>query len=139
MEIRFNNPRETSINPLNVGMIWLNFQNSNNFFKLSVVNPTIINGITCPSPKKNKNISDIKGFFACETHARSVANTGVIHGEDASPKAAPVTIGARNGGTLFSINLKSGLLGSWNLIKPSKFNPIIIAKMEILVVKIWGN
>ena len=131
----FNNPRQTSIKPLNVGMIWLNLRNSNNFLKLSVVNPTIINGTTCPSPKKNKNINDIKGFFACETHARSVAKTGVIHGEDASPKAAPVTIGARKGGTLFSINLKSGLLGSWNLIKPSKFNPIIIAKMEIPVVK----
>tara|TARA_Y100001968_G_scaffold191116_1_gene175129 strand:+ start:124 stop:429 length:306 start_codon:yes stop_codon:yes gene_type:complete len=101
-----------------------------------VVNPTIINGTTCPSPKKNKNIIDISGFFACETHARSEAKTGVIHGEEASPKAAPVTIGARKGGTLLSINLKLGLLGSWNLIKPSKFNPIIIAKIEIPVVNI---
>ena len=77
-----------------------------------MVNPTIINGTTCPSPKKNKNIIDISGFFACETHARSDAKTGVIHGEEASPKAAPVTIGARKGGTLLSINLKLGLLGS---------------------------
>ena len=130
----FKNPREISIKPLNVGMIWLILRNSNNFFRLSVVNPTIINGITCPSPKKNKNTIDISGFFACETHARSVARTGVIHGEEASPKAAPVTIGARKGGTLFSIYLKLGLLGSWNLIKPSKFNPIIIAKIEIPVV-----
>ena len=60
----FNIPREMSIKPLNVGMTWLNFRNSNNFFKLSVVNPTKINGITCPSPKKNKNIIDIIGFFA---------------------------------------------------------------------------
>ena len=59
----FNNPREINIKPLNVGMIWLNFRNSNNFFKLSVVKPTIINGITCPSPKKNRNIIDIIGFF----------------------------------------------------------------------------
>ena len=132
----FNNPREININPLKVGMIWLNLRNANNFFKLSVVNPTIINGITCPSPKKNKNISDIIGFFACETHARSEARTGVIHGDEASPKEAPVTIGARNVGTLFSINLKFGLLGSWNLIKPNKFNPIKIAKMDIPVVNI---
>ena len=132
----FNNPREINIKPLNVGMIWLNFRNSNNFFKLSVVKPTIINGITCPSPKKNKNIIDISGFFACETHARSEAKTGVIHGDEASPKAAPVTIGARKGGTILSINLKLGLLGSWNLIKPSKFNPIINAKIEIPVVNI---
>ena len=132
----FNKPREMSMKPLSVGIIWLNFRNSNNFFKLSVVNPTMINGITCPSPKKNKNISDISGFLACETHARSEAKTGVIQGEEASPKAAPVTIGARNGGTLFSMNLKSGLLGNWNLTKPNKFNPIIIAKMEIPVVKI---
>ena len=132
----FNKPREISIKPLNVGIIWLNLRNSKNFFKFSVVNPTIINGITCPSPKKNKNIIDISGFFACETHARRVAKTGVMHGEEASPKAAPVTIGVRNGGTLFSINLRFGLLGSWNLIKPSKLNPIIIAKMEIPVVKI---
>ena len=132
----FKNPREISIKPLNVGMIWLILRNSNNFFRLSVVNPTIINGITCPTPKKNKNISDISGFFVCETHARSVAKTGVIHGEEASPKAAPVTIGAIIGGTLLSINLKLGLFGSWNLIKPSKFNPIIIAKIEIPVVNI---
>ena len=101
-----------------------------------MVNPTIINGTTYPSPKKNKNITDISGFFACETHARSEAKTGVIHGEEASPKAAPVTIGARKGGTLLSITLKLGLLGSWNLIKPSKFNPIIIAKIEIPVVNV---
>ena len=131
----FNNPRQISINPLNVGIIWLNFLNANNCFRLSVVKPIITNGITCPSPKKNKNVRDIRGLFDCETHARSVAKTGVIHGEEASPKAAPVTIGAKNDGTLFSINLKLGLLGSWNLIKPSKFNPIIIAKRETPVVK----
>ena len=33
------------------------------------------------------------GFFACDTHAKSVASTGVIQGEDASPKVPPMTKG----------------------------------------------
>ena len=135
----FNIPREININPLNVGIIWLNLRNSNNFFKLSVVNPTIINGITWPSPKKNRKITDIKGLLDWATHAKRVANTGVTQGEEARPKATPVTIGAINDGTLFSINFKFGPLGSWKLIKPRRFNPINIAKKETPVVNIWGN
>ena len=65
------------------------------FFKLSVVIPAIIRGETCPKPKTKRNKIDIIGFFACETHAKRVANTGVMQGEDANPNAAPVTKGAR--------------------------------------------
>ena len=55
-----------------------------------------------------------------------------MHGDEARPNAAPVTIGARNGGTLFSINLKFGLFGNWNLIKPSKdIKPAEVIKIQL--------
>ena len=82
---------------------------------------------TLKFPKKNKKIIEIIGFLACDTQARRVAKTGVMQGEDASPKVVPIAKGARKDGILLSIILKSGPLGNWNLRIPSKFRPIIIA------------
>ena len=113
--------------PLKVGIIWLNFLSSKNFFKFSAVAPAMIKGITWPTPKKNKNIIDIVGFLACDTQAKRVASTGVMQGEEASPKAEPIAKGAKKDGILSSIIFKSGPLGNWNFIIPSKFKPIIIA------------
>ena len=118
---------ETKNKPLKVGITWLYFLSSKNFFKLSVVAPAKINGVTWPSPKKNKKIIDIRGLFACDTHIKSVASTGVIQGEDARPKAPPITKGVNKEGTLSSINLKSGPSGNWNFKIPNKFKPMIIA------------
>jgi len=87
----------------------------------------MINGVTCPIPKKNKKIIEIAGFLACDTHARRVAKTGVIQGEEASPKVVPIAKGAKKDGILSSIFFKSGPFGNWNLRIPSKFKPIIIA------------
>ena len=67
------------------------------------------------------------GFFDCDTQAKRVAKTGVIQGEEASPKVIPIEKGARKDGILFSIVFKSGPFGNWNFKIPSKFNPIIIA------------
>ena len=78
----------------------------------SVVIATKINGVTCPNPKKKRKIIDISGFFACETHASKVANTGVIQGDDASPNVVPVMRGARMGGSFFSTEFKDGILGN---------------------------
>ena len=50
--------------------------------------------------------------LACETHANSVANTGVIQGEEAKPNAVPVIKGARKEGVLFFKKSKSGPFGS---------------------------
>tara|TARA_B100000212_G_scaffold212628_1_gene160697 strand:+ start:347 stop:565 length:219 start_codon:yes stop_codon:yes gene_type:complete len=72
----------------------------------------MINGVTCPNPKKNRNKIDIRGFFAWETQASKVAKTGVIQGDDASPNVVPVIRGARNGGSFFSRKFKDGALGS---------------------------
>tara|TARA_Y100001933_G_scaffold201573_1_gene203118 strand:+ start:394 stop:567 length:174 start_codon:yes stop_codon:yes gene_type:complete len=55
---------------------------------------------------------EMRGFLVCETHASKVANTGVIQGDDASPKVAPVRRGARNGGRFFSRKLKDGIFGN---------------------------
>ena len=51
----------------------------------------MINGVTWPIPKKNKKIIDIIGFLACDTQAKRVAKTGVMQGEEASPKAVSYT------------------------------------------------
>ena len=56
----------------------------------------MINGFTWPIPKKNKKIIDIIGFLACDTQAKRVAKTGVMQGEEASPKVVPIAKGAIN-------------------------------------------
>ena len=63
----------------------------------------MINGVTWPIPKKNKKIIDISGFLACDTQAKRVAKTGVMQGEEASPKVVPMAKGAINVGILSSI------------------------------------
>ena len=77
--------------------------------------------------EKNKKIIDIVGFLACDTQARRVAKTGVMQGEEASPKVVPMAKGAMNVGILSSIIFISGPFGNWNFKIPSKFKPIIIA------------
>ena len=113
--------------PLKVGIIWLNFLSSKNFFKFSAVAPATIKGVTWPIPKKNKKRIEIVGFLAWDTQARRLAKTGVIQGEEASPKVIPIAKGARKDGIVSSIFFKSGPFGNWNLRIPSKFKPIIIA------------
>ena len=78
-------------------------------------------------PKKNKKIIEIIGFLACDTQARRVAKTGVMQGEEASPKVVPIAKGAMRDGILSSIFFRSGPFGNWNFKIPSKFKPIIIA------------
>ena len=75
------------------------------------------------------------GFFACDTHINNVANTGVIQGEDARPKAPPITKGVNKEGTLSSINFKSGPFGNRNFKIPNKFKPIVIAMQATKDVK----
>ena len=72
----------------------------------------MINGVTCPNPKKNKKIIEIIGFLACDTHAKRVAKTGVMQGEEASPKGVPTVKGAMRDGSLSSIVFRSGPLGN---------------------------
>ena len=74
--------------------------------------PAIINGVTWPIPKKNKKIIETIGFLACDTQARRVAKTGVMQGEEASPKVVPIAKGVKTDGILFSIIFKSGPLGN---------------------------
>ena len=50
-----------------------------------------------------------------------------MQGEEARPKAPPITKGVITEGTFFSINLKSGPFGNWNFKIPNKLRPIIIA------------
>ena len=57
-------------------------------------------------------IIDIVGFLACDTQARRVAKTGVMQGEEASPKVVPMAKGAINVGILSSIIFISGPFGN---------------------------
>ena len=77
--------------------------------------------------KKNKKIIEIVGFLACDTQANRLANTGVIQGEEASPKVVPIAKGFSKEGILSSTNFKSGPFGNWNLKNPNKLKPMIIA------------
>ena len=79
------------------------------------------------------------GFFACETHAKSEAKTGVMQGQEARPKAPPIAKGVITEGSLFSINRKSGPFGNWNFKIPNKFRPMIIAIKATKGVQKEGN
>ena len=72
----------------------------------------MINGVTWPIPKKNKKRIEMIGFLACDTHAKRVAKTGVMQGEEASPKVVPIVKGASRDGIFSSIILRSGPLGN---------------------------
>ena len=61
---------------------------------------------------ENFDSAPIFGFLACDTQARRVAKTGVMQGEEASPKVVPMAKGAINFGILFSIILISGPFGN---------------------------
>ena len=72
----------------------------------------MIIGVIWPSPKKNRKITEIIGLFDRDTHAKRVASTGVIQGDEASPKVPPIIKGVKNEGKLSSINRKSGPFGN---------------------------
>ena len=74
-------------------------------------------GVTWQSPKKNKKIIDMPGFLACVTHAKRVANTGVIQGEEVIPKVVPITKGVRNEGIFFQYILNQVHLET-EILKP---------------------
>ena len=97
--------------------------------------PATISGVTWPIPKKNKKIIEVDGLLAWDTHARRVAKTGVMQGDEARPKVVPIAKGDRKDGILSSIIFKSGPLGNWNFRIPSKFKPIIIAIKATIEVK----
>ena len=72
----------------------------------------MINGVIWPIPKKNRKIIEIIGFLACDTQARRVAKTGVMQGEEASPKVVPIVNGAKRDGIFSSIIFRSGPFGN---------------------------
>ena len=54
----------------------------------------IINGITCPEPKHARNMIPVRGSPLFAIQPSKTAKTGVVHGEEASPKARPAPRGA---------------------------------------------
>jgi len=91
----------------------------------------MINGVTWPIPKKNKKIIDIIGFLACDTQARRVAKTGVMQGEEASPKVVPMAKGAINVGILSSIISYQVHSGTETLESLVNLNPLLLLSGQL--------
>jgi len=69
-----------------------------NFGILAAKVPATNTGTICPIAKLPRKIIPVRGFPCLETQARRTARTGVVQGEEASPKAKPEEIGANEGG-----------------------------------------
>ena len=113
--------------------------NDNNFGILAAKVPATTKGTTWPIAKLPRKIVPFRGFPCFATQARSTASTGVVQGEEASPKAKPAETGANPNGTrCFQIS-GSGPEGSENLKIPRRLRPIIIASKLINIEKKPGN
>ena len=111
----------------------------NNFGILAAKVPAINKGTICPIAKLPRKIVPLTGFPCFATQARRTANTGVVQGEDAKPKAKPADIGANEGDTLFLQYSGSGPAGSEIFKSPSRLRPMIIAKKLMNIEKRPGN
>ena len=139
IERRLTRPIVNKITPLIGGTHFPIGLKDNNFGILAAKVPAINKGTICPIAKLPRKIMPLKGFPCLATHARSTARTGVVHGEEANPKAKPAETGANEGGTLFVQIPGSGPDGSENLKIPSRFRPIIIASELMNIEKKSGN
>jgi len=74
-------------------------RNDNNFGILAAKVPAINKGTIWPIAKLPKKIVPLIGLPSFATQARRTASTGVVHGEEANPKANPAEAGANAGGT----------------------------------------
>ncbi len=101
--------------------------------------PASINGKTWPMPKLASRIEPRTGFLFWAIHPRRTAKTGVVHGDDANPKAIPAAIGANDLGTFSCQIFGSGPSGRGTLINPSKLSPMNIARIETVVGTIAGT
>jgi len=111
----------------------------NNFGILAAKVPAMNKGTICPIAKLPRKIVPLIGFPCLATQARRTANTGVVQGEDAKPKAKPAETGANAGGTLFLQYSGSGPDGSEIFKSPTRLRPMIIAKKLINIEKRPGN
>ncbi len=96
---RVNDPVVNRIVPLIGGIHFPIGLSARRFGMEAAIVPATKRGIICPKPKHVNKAMPVKGFPFCATHPRSIANTGVVHGEAARPNANPAAIGARGGGT----------------------------------------
>ena len=74
-------------------------RNDNNFGILAANVPATNKGTICPIAKLPRKIVPLRGFPCLATQARRTARTGVVHGEEANPKAKPAETGANAEGT----------------------------------------
>tara|TARA_B100001109_G_scaffold14367_1_gene10694 strand:- start:29 stop:487 length:459 start_codon:yes stop_codon:yes gene_type:complete len=139
IERRLKRPTLNKITPLIGGTHFPIGRKDNNFGMLAAKVPAMNKGIICPIAKHARKIVPLRGFPCFATHARSTARTGVVQGDEASPKAKPAETGAKAGGTFFFQISGSGPEGSDKFKSPRRFRPIIIASRLINIEKKPGN
>ncbi len=106
---------------------------------LAAVIPAIINGTTCPKPKEVKKTIPANGLPVCAIQLSKTAKTGVVHGDDARPKAIPAEKGAKGSGTLVLQISGSGPMGKGILRIPRRLSPINTASTAVKVGKNNGT
>ena len=94
IEIRLIRPIVKKITPLIGGTHLPIGRNDNSFGILEAKVPATNKGTICPIAKLPRKIVPLRGFPCLATQARRTARTGVVQGEEASPKAKPAVIGA---------------------------------------------
>jgi len=98
IERRLIRPTVNKITPLMGGIHFPIGLKDSNFGILAAKVPATNTGTICPIAKLPRKIIPVRGFPCLETQARRTARTGVVQGEEASPKAKPEEIGANEGG-----------------------------------------
>ena len=114
-------------------------RNDNSFGILAAKVPATNRGTICPIAKLPRKIVPLRGLACFAIQARRTARTGVVQGEEASPKAKPAEKGPNAEGTWLFKTSGSGPDGSENFKSPSRLRPIIIASELINIEKKPGN
>ena len=99
IERRLKRPTLNKITPLIGGTHFPIGRKDNNFGILAANVPATNRGTICPIAKLPRKIIPFRGLPCFATQARRTARTGVVQGDDASPKAKPAATGANAVGT----------------------------------------
>lgn len=116
------------ITPLTCGIQRLTARKASSFGTAAAKVPAIRRGSTCPIPKLVSSATPTSGLPFWAIQPSNTASTGVVHGDDAIPKAIPAATGASGAGTLFLQLSGLGPEGKGMRTIPNKFRPIMIAR-----------
>ena len=110
-----------------MGNHWLSWRRLSSLGKLAAAVPASNSGSTWPAPKAVSSSIPTRGLPFCAIQPNNTANTGVVQGVAAKPKASPAPSGASGAGRRRRHSSGSGLAGRRSGSSPSRFNPITSA------------